>query len=57
MLTSNRELINTQLRPKNAMNFLAKYVNEQQGADTAEDKKKYEFAGKPIETARVTAGH
>lgn len=39
MLTSNRELINTQLRPKNAMNFLAKYVNEQQGADTAEDKK------------------
>lgn len=44
-------------RPKNAMNFLAKYVNEQQGADAAEDKKFHEFVGKPIETAHVTAGH
>lgn len=39
------------------MNFLAKYVNEQQGADAAEDKKFHEFVGKPIETAHVTAGH
>lgn len=39
------------------MNFLAKYVNEQQGADTAEDKIFHEFVGKPIENARVTAGH
>lgn len=39
------------------MNFLAKYVNKQQGADTAEDKKFHEFVGKPIETARVAVGH
>lgn len=50
MLTSNSELINTQLKTKkkkNAMNLLALYVNEQQGAGTAEDKNSTNLLANP----------